>query len=270
MAALLEVGPIARSQQRPAGAKGAGRALGPQPGHPRPGQGGEPQAAQGDAVMGPPRPPEYATAQVQFAAVAAVRRGYPEPGPDRPREQRRHLAGVGVDPGGQGERPRAGAVLLTGPTGPEPAVGQGAQRLADPLQARVGVHRHRPGRVAEIGRVQSQAPFPGPAHPSLPSGTRGPRAERQGPAPPQVPLATGTPDPGHLSAGGGGPSSSRCRDHASCDGAAGWRGNSRVPPGFSSASWPLTPTVMGAASEAASRTRRVVGVRCRLMPQWPR
>jgi hypothetical protein len=63
LAALLEVGPVAGSQQRRTGAQGVGRALGPQPDHPGLGQGGEPQAAQGAAAPGLPGPPQHSSAQ---------------------------------------------------------------------------------------------------------------------------------------------------------------------------------------------------------------
>src|SRR5512132_2231733 len=83
------------------------------------------------------------------------RRGSPPPAPSRPGRAAASVTArvVVVDAGGQDQRRRAGAVLLAGPAGAKAAVGQAAQRLGNLLQARVGIHRARPGRVdaAEVG-----------------------------------------------------------------------------------------------------------------------
>jgi hypothetical protein len=150
VAALLEADPVPGIQQRTADAQGAGGPLGPHAHHPWPSQGGEPQ---GGAVGGATGPPQHPIVQVQLATMVAGRGSGLESRPDRARQQRRSSAGVVVDAGGEGQGRRPGAALLAGPAGAEAAVGQGAQRLGHPLQPWIGVHRHRPVRVAAVGRV---------------------------------------------------------------------------------------------------------------------
>jgi hypothetical protein len=213
VAALLDVDPADGGQQRRTGAQGAFGSLVPQPDHPGPSQGGKAQAPQRGSIPGPPRPPQHPTVQVQLAPVVVVRGSGLEPRPDGAGQQRGALAGVVVDAGGQGQGRRAGAVLLPGPAGAEPAVGQGAERLGHPLQPGLGVHRHRPdriGAVSGLGRVHRWLLW-------LPQ-----------------------------------------------------HGNSRVLPGASSTTSPLTPIRTGAAQEVGTRTRSRSGVRWRLMPQLPR